>query len=49
MVISGLLGIAPGSLLFEEVLELDGLVSVHLGFLGVLLDDVVVVDDLSLE
>ena len=44
-----MLGIAPGSLLFEEVLELDGLSSVHLGFLGVLLDDVVIVDDLSLE
>ena len=44
-----MLGIAPGSLLFKKVLELDGLVSVHLGFLGVLLDDVVVVDDLSLE
>ena len=49
MVISSLLGIAPGSLFLKEVLELDGLSSVHLGFLGVLLDDVVVVDDLSLE
>jgi len=48
-IISGLLGIAPGSLLLEEILELDGLSSVHLGFLSILRDDVVVVDDLSLE
>ena len=49
LIISGLFGIAPGSLLLEEVLEFDGLSSVHLGFLLVLLDNVVVVDDLSLE
>jgi len=49
LIISGLLGIAPGSLLLEEVLELDGLSSVHLRLLLVLRDDVVVVDDLSLE
>jgi len=48
-IISGLFGIAPSSLLFEEVLELNGLSSVHLRFLLVLRDDVVIVDDLSLE
>ena len=44
-----MLGIAPGSLLLKEVLESDGLSSVVSRFLGVLRDDVVVVDDLSLE
>jgi len=48
-IISSLLGIAPGSLLLKEVLELDGFSSVHLRLLEVLRDDVVVVDDLSLE
>jgi len=48
-IISGLFGIAPLGLLGEEVSELDGLSSVHLGFLLVLLDDVVIVEDLSLE
>ena len=48
-IVSSLLGIAPGSLFLEEVLEFDGLSSVHLGFLGVLLDDVVIVVDLRLE
>ena len=49
MVISSLLGVAPGSLLIEEVLELDGLSSVHLRLLSVLSDDVVVVNNLGLE
>ena len=44
-----MLGIAPGSLLLKEVLELDGFSSVHLRLLEVLRDDVVVVDNLGLE
>jgi len=48
-IISSLLGVAPAGLLFEEVLELDGLSSVHLRLLEVVRDDGVVVGDLSLE
>ena len=44
-----MLGIAPRGLFFEEVLEFDGLSSVHLRFFLVLLDDVVIVNNLSLE
>lgn len=48
-IISSLFGIAPSSLLFEEILELDGFSSVHFRFLNVFLDDIVIVEDLSLE
>jgi hypothetical protein len=48
-IISGLFGIAPSSLFFKKVLELNGFSSVHFRFFHVLSDDVVVVKDLSLE
>lgn len=48
-IISVLLAGAPGGLFFKKVLEFDSFTSVHLRFLLVLRDDVVVVNNLGLE